>query len=71
MLGNSDNAWGWPAKLLHWIGAILILLLLGQLSLWYQHRPLLVGEEAVVALALGGDAGGPMPAVTLEPNPAA
>src|SRR5437879_4375422 len=24
MLGNSDIVWGWPAKLLHWIGAILI-----------------------------------------------
>ena len=29
MIANSDNTWGWPAKLLHWAGAILILLLLG------------------------------------------
>ena len=24
MIANTDNTWGWPAKLLHWIGAILI-----------------------------------------------
>jgi cytochrome b561 len=36
MLGNSDNTWGWPAKLLHWIGAILILLLLGH-GWWMTH----------------------------------
>jgi cytochrome b561 len=36
MTGNSDNAWGWPAKLLHWIGAILILLLLGH-GWWMTH----------------------------------
>jgi len=36
MLGNSDNVWGWPAKLLHWIGAILILLLLGH-GWWMTH----------------------------------
>jgi cytochrome b561 len=36
MLGNSNNAWGWPAKLLHWIGAILILLLLGH-GWWMTH----------------------------------
>jgi hypothetical protein len=48
-----------------------VLLLLGQLSLWYQHRPLRVGEEAVVALKLDGNAGDPMPAVTLEPTPSA
>jgi hypothetical protein len=47
-----------------------VLLLLGQLSLWYQHRPLRVGEEAVVALQLGGRTTDPMPAVALEPSPA-
>jgi len=36
MLGNFDNAWGWPAKLLHWVGAILILLLLGH-GWWMTH----------------------------------
>ena len=33
---NTDNIWGWPAKLLHWIGAILILLLLGH-GWWMTH----------------------------------
>jgi cytochrome b561 len=28
MLRNSATVWGWPAKLLHWIGAIAILVLL-------------------------------------------
>jgi cytochrome b561 len=36
MLGNSNNTWGWPTKLLHWIGAILILLLLGH-GWWMTH----------------------------------
>src|SRR5262245_28737565 len=26
---NTDIAWGWPAKALHWIAALIILLLLG------------------------------------------
>jgi hypothetical protein len=41
-------------------------LLLGQLGLWYQARPLQVGEEAVVTLKLGEAEGD----VTLEPNEA-
>ena len=36
MTGNSKTAWGWPAKLLHWIAAILILLLLGH-GWWMTH----------------------------------
>jgi uncharacterized membrane protein (DUF106 family) len=48
-----------------------VLLLLGQLSLWYQHRPLRAGEEAVVALKLAGNIGDPMPAVALSGTPAA
>jgi len=47
-----------------------VLLLLGQLSLWYQQRPLRVGEEAVMVLKLGGAAGTPMPAVSLGNTPA-
>jgi hypothetical protein len=50
---------------------IPVLLLLGQLSLWYQYRPLRVGEEAVVALKLGGNPGDPFPALALEPISAA
>jgi hypothetical protein len=48
-----------------------VLLMLGQLSLWYQHRPLRVGEEAVMALRLNGNPGDPMPTVSLEPTSAA
>jgi hypothetical protein len=50
---------------------IPVLLLLGQLSLWYQHRPLRIGEDAVLALKLSGDTRDPMPAVTLVETPAA
>jgi hypothetical protein len=42
-------------------------LLLGQLALWYQARPLRVGEEAVVTLTLGGSDELPWPAVELQP----
>src|SRR5262249_57891195 len=44
-----------------------VTLILGQLSLWYQQRPLQVGEEAVVTLALNGDAGAPFPEVSYQP----
>jgi cytochrome b561 len=36
MVRNSNVAWGWPAKLLHWIGAILIVLLLAH-GWWMTH----------------------------------
>src|SRR6185312_5022947 len=48
-----------------------VLLVLGQLSLWYQFRPLHVGEEAVVVLKLGGRPDDPLPAVTLAKTSAA
>jgi hypothetical protein len=44
-------------------------LLLGQLSLWYQQRPLRVGDEALVTVHLNGDPA-PFPDVRLEPTPA-
>lgn len=43
-----------------------VLLVLGQLSLWYQARPLRVGEDAVVTLKLG--AGAAWPEVSLGPS---
>ena len=46
-----------------------ICLLLGQLALWYQARPLRVGEEAVMTLQLNGDTGS-WPPVRLEPTSA-
>jgi len=36
MIANTTTEWGWPAKALHWIGAILILLLLGH-GWWMTH----------------------------------
>jgi hypothetical protein len=49
-----------------------IMLLLGQMGVWYQFKPLAVGEEVVVALkvapAVGLDA--QMPDIQLQPNDA-
>jgi len=36
MVRNTAAAWGWPAKLLHWIGALAVLLLLGH-GWWMTH----------------------------------
>jgi hypothetical protein len=47
-----------------------MVLFLGQLGAWYQHRPLRVGEDAVVTLKLGGGAKSAWPAVRLEPTEA-
>jgi len=46
--------------------ALPVTLLLGQLGLWYEARPLRVGEESVITLGLAGDAGSPWPAVVLD-----
>jgi len=54
-----------------------VLLILGQLGLWYQARPLHQGEEALVKLKLGGEGDAPLPdvrllstdAVTVETGP--
>src|SRR5262249_935406 len=43
-----------------------VTLLLGQMSLWYQQRPLHVGEEAVVTLKLSGGPDDSLPDVTLH-----
>lgn len=45
-------------------------LLLGQLSLWWQARPLAIGEQAVISIQLAGDPKSPMPDVSLEPTSA-
>jgi hypothetical protein len=44
---------------------------LSQMALWYQQRPLGIGEDAVVTLQLNGDPAVPMPEVRLQPLPAA
>ncbi len=48
-----------------------VTLLLGQMSLWYQQRPLHVGEEAVVTLKLNGGPDESFPEVTLQSGGAA
>jgi hypothetical protein len=48
--------------------ALPMCLLLGQLALWYQARPLRVGEEAVVAVRVAANADGSLPEVTLRPG---
>jgi hypothetical protein len=47
--------------------AVPMVLILGQLSLWYQARPLPVGEDAVLTLKLNGDGAASWPDVRLEP----
>src|SRR5262245_50171561 len=39
MTRNSATDWGWPAKILHWVGAIMILLLLVH-GWWMTHMTL-------------------------------
>jgi uncharacterized membrane protein (DUF106 family) len=46
-------------------------LLLAQMGLWYQSRPLLPGEETMVTVKLNGNIETPWPTVSMEPTPAA
>lgn len=48
-----------------------ISLLLAQMSLWYQSRPLLPGEVAVMTVKLNDNVGGNWPTVNIEPTPVA
>jgi hypothetical protein len=48
-----------------------VLLLLGQIALWYQARPLRVGEETVLTMKLNGATDDPWPDVRLQPSQAA
>ena len=45
-------------------------LLLGQLGLWYQFRPLAVGEQALVTVQLADSDADSMPPVSLQPSAA-
>ncbi len=36
MIGNDAKAWGWPAKALHWVGAVAVLVLLMH-GWWMTH----------------------------------
>ncbi|OHB84875.1 MAG: hypothetical protein A2Z38_05930 [Planctomycetes bacterium RBG_19FT_COMBO_48_8] len=46
-------------------------LLLAQMSLWYQSRPMLPGEVAVMTVKLNGNVKGNWPIVNIEPTPVA
>jgi hypothetical protein len=52
--------------------AVPVTLILGQLSLWYQQRPLAIEnettKEAIVTMALEGDDGASFPEVELQPS---
>jgi hypothetical protein len=50
--------------------ALPVCLVLGQLSLWYQLRPLQVGEEAVITLSLNKSEVSSWPSVSLAPSTA-
>jgi len=50
---------------------IPVSLLLAQMGLWYQSRPLLPGEETVVTMKLNGEMNSPWPKVDIESIPAA
>lgn len=50
---------------------IPVALLLSQMGLWYQSRPLMIGEESVVAMKLNGNLEQPWPNIDIEPMPAA
>ncbi|MHC5061217.1 MAG: hypothetical protein ACYTFK_09055 [Planctomycetota bacterium] len=61
---------GAGALLFHAIRPMLVMivpvcLILGQMSLWYQVRPLQPGEEAVVAIELNGDITSALPRVKI------
>lgn len=62
--------------LIHAIRPMLVMivpvsLLLAQMGLWYQSRPLLPGEEAVVTVKVNGNIETPWPIVSIEPMPTA
>jgi hypothetical protein len=50
--------------------AIPVTLLMAQLGLWYQSRPLRVGEEAVLGVRLSGDPNEKLPELMLDPTDA-
>jgi hypothetical protein len=63
-------------RLFHLLRPVLIMtvpfvLVMLQMGLWYQFRPLQPGEEAVVTMQLDGDVNSPWPQVSMESTPAA
>jgi hypothetical protein len=63
-------------SLLHAIRPMLVMILpvaflLAQMGLWYQYRPLKIGEESIVVMKLNGNIESPWPKVSMESMPAA
>lgn len=61
--------------LVHAIVPMLVMILpmslfLAQMALWYQYRPLLPQEQAVMTVQLNGNIEDPWPTVSIEPEPA-
>jgi hypothetical protein len=61
--------------LIHAIPPMLVMIiplsvLLAQMSLWYQSRPLAPGEVAVMTVKLHSDVGKQWPRISIEPTPA-
>ena len=50
--------------------AVPVCLLVAQLALWYQSKPLQVDDEAVMIMKLNGDSDSPWPDVRLQPTQA-
>jgi hypothetical protein len=46
-----------------------VCLLLSQMGLWYEFRPLRPGEEALVTMKINGESDSPWPNVSIEPKP--
>ena len=44
-----------------------VCLLLGQMGLWYQFRPLQSNEEAIITMSINGEIDSPLPKVNIEP----
>ena len=49
---------------------IPVLLILAQMALWYQAKPLSVGQESVITMELNNTEGSPMPDVSIVPSDA-
>lgn len=61
--------------LMHAVRPLLVMivpvcLLLGQMGLWYQSRPLKINEETVVRMKFKGEMGTSMPQVNIDPTSA-
>jgi uncharacterized membrane protein (DUF106 family) len=49
---------------------IPVLFILAQMALWYQAKPLSVGQESVITIQLNNEQNSPMPDVSLQPDDA-